>query len=142
MGGKDASHISIAWNTDGVPVFESSKYNMWPIQGLMNKLPIHLRKKHILLTGLWFGTSKPSLNCFMQPFVSELSRLATVDFNWIAESRVITRFVHAVVCSVDAVARYMVQGIKQFNGKYGCSWCLHPGEQVDKGNGKVRIYSA
>jgi hypothetical protein len=36
----------------------------------------------------------------------------------------------------------MVQGIKQFNGKYGCSWCLHPGQQVDKGNGKVRIYSA
>jgi len=35
----------------------------------------------------------------------------------------------------------MLQGIKQFNGQYGCSWCLHPGEQVEKGDGTVRVYS-
>jgi hypothetical protein len=52
MGDKDSSHVSLTWNTDGVPVFESSKYNMWPIQCIINELPIHLRKKHILLAGL------------------------------------------------------------------------------------------
>jgi len=28
----------------------------------------------------------------------------------------------------------------QFNGHYGCSLCLHPGEKVLKGNGTVRVY--
>jgi hypothetical protein len=35
----------------------------------------------------------------------------------------------------------MLQGIKQFNGQYGCSWCLHPGEQIENGDGTVRFYS-
>ena len=142
MGDKYSSHISLTWNTDGVPVFESSKYNMWPIQCIINELPIHLRKKHILLTGLWFGTSKPNINCFLQPFVSELTKLSTVGFQWLSQSKeTCTAFVHAVVCSADAVARCMLQGIKQFNGQYGCSWCLHPGEQVEKGGGTVRVYT-
>lgn len=141
MGDKDASHISLTWNTDGVPIFESSKYCMWPIQCLINELPVHLRKKHALLAGLWFGTTKPSIDCFLRPFVSEVNRLATEGFNWLSNSKHTCKtFVHAIVCSADAVARCMLQGIKQFNGKYGCSWCLHPGERVEKGDGSVRVY--
>jgi hypothetical protein len=143
MADKDSSHVSLTWNTDGVPVFGSSRYNMWPIQCLINELPIQLRKKHILLAGLWFGTSKPNLNCFLQPFVAELTQLATVGFQWFSKANeTCTSSAHAIVCSVDAVARCMLQGIKQFNGKHGCSWCLHPGEQVEKGDGTVRVYTS
>ena len=47
-----------------------------------------------------------------------------------------------MVCSVDSVARCVIQGIKQLNDEYGCSWCLHPGQKVEKGNGTVRVYDA
>ncbi|KAK4007281.1 hypothetical protein OUZ56_012441 [Daphnia magna] len=28
----------------------------------------------------------------------------------------------------------------QFNGKFGCDFCLHPGKSVTKGKGHVRVY--
>ena len=31
--------ISITWNADGVPIFKSSKYSIWPIQCMVNELP-------------------------------------------------------------------------------------------------------
>lgn len=31
--------------------------------------------------------------------------------------------------------------MKQFNGKYGCSYCLHKGEQVQVGRGTARVYA-
>lgn len=44
-----------------------------------------------------------------------------------------------MVC--DSVARSILQNMtKQFNGQYGCSHRLHPGEQVEKGRGTVRVY--
>jgi len=143
MGNKDSSHISLMWNTDGVPVFNSSNYSMWPIQCIINELPIHLRKKHVLLTAVWFGISKPVMSCFLKPFIHECNKLAVDGFKWISRSKqTYTTFVHTLVCSVDSVARCMLQGIKQFNGEYGCSWCLNPGQQVEKGNGTVRVYDS
>ncbi len=143
MNDKDSSHISLTFNTYGVQLFNSSKYSMWPIQSLINELPIHLRRKHVLLTGLWFGMSKPVVSCFLKPFVTECNQLAVNGFKWLSRKKEFrTTFVHTLVCSVDSVARCMLQGIKQFNGKYGCSWCLNPGEQVAKGNGTVRVYDS
>lgn len=31
---------------------------------------------------------------------------------------------------MDSVARAAMQGITQFNGRFGCNWCLHPGKYV------------
>ena len=38
--------------------------------------------------------------------------------------------------SVDAPARAMRQGIKQYNGYSGCGHCKEPGEHLDLGPGK------
>lgn len=46
----------------------------------------------------------------------------------------------AALMMCDSVARPILQNMTQFNGQYGCSLCLHPGEQVEKGNGSVRVY--
>ena len=43
-------------------------------------------------------------------------------------------YVSALACACDAPARAMVLNFKQFNGKYGCSYCLHPGEVIDDTN--------
>ena len=39
----------------------------------------------------------------------------------------------------DSVARPILQNMTQFNGHHRCSLCLHPGEQVLKGNGTVGV---
>ena len=36
-------NISFIWNTDGVPVFESSKYSLWPLYFSIAELPPHKR---------------------------------------------------------------------------------------------------
>ena len=43
-----------------------------------------------------------------------------------------------VLCFVDA--RALLQHIKQFNGQYGCSFCLHPGKCVENGKGFTCVY--
>ena len=44
-------------NIDGIQVFTSSKFTLWPILLSITKSPPHLRmnKYYILLAGVWFG---------------------------------------------------------------------------------------
>lgn len=81
---------------------------------------------------LWFGSSKPSMHTFLKPFVEQCRRLQSDGFMWydcISKCVRATK-VFAIVCSCDSVARALLQNIKQFNGKYGCSRCLHPGQSI------------
>ena len=51
--GLSPNDISLTWNTDGIPIFKSSNYAIWPLQASVNEPPPHLRHKNILLLGLW-----------------------------------------------------------------------------------------
>ncbi len=123
--------LSLTWNTDGIPVFESSNYSIWPVQSAINELPPHLREKHILLHGLWFGTEKPAMNTFLKPFVEECKLLETRGL--IFENDEQPRKVFAHILSADSPARAIVKNCKQFNGKHGCDWCEFAGETIDGG---------
>ena len=63
-------NISFTWNTDGIPVFKSSKYCIWPLYFAINELPIHRRwcSENLLLAGLWFGYQKPNMLTYLKPF--------------------------------------------------------------------------
>lgn len=58
----DPRNISLTWNTDGIPIFESSKFSVWPFYCMINELSFVQRTKreNMILAGLWFGDSKPS----------------------------------------------------------------------------------
>lgn len=135
--------ITIHWNTDGVEIFHSSSYTIWPIQVCINELPYRLRRENILLCGLWFYNQKPLMDLFLRPFIDELLELQTNGFWCIPfEHRETVHIkVHALFATVDTVARPLIQNIKQFNGAYGCSYCLHKGEQISVRRGQTRIYS-
>lgn len=138
----DRNNISLTWNTDGIPVFESSNYSMWPIQCTINEMAIADRKLCILVPGIWFGQQKPNMECFLKPFVDDCIQLETTGFQWLnkqTNSLECTKVVN-LLCTVDSVARAVVQNIKQFNGQYGCNFCEHPGERVEKGGGYTRVY--
>ena len=57
----DRNAMSLSFSCDGVPVFESSNFSIWPLQGMLNELPPQKRKQNIFLIGLWFGSSKPNI---------------------------------------------------------------------------------
>lgn len=121
------NYATAIFNTDGAPKFKCSQYSIWPIYLMVNELPAQERLNNLMTCGLWFSKKKTEMSSFLEPFVDLINELqiegikCTVE----GEERPIKLYVNC--CCVDSVARAPVQGIKQFNGHFGCSWCLHPG---------------
>ena len=133
--------ISVTWGSDGAAIFSSSNYSIWPLLLMINELPYSVRRKHILMGGLWFGSAKPNFQSFLKPIVEEMNSLSSDGITWEDESKNARKtkvFPGPLTC--DSVARCQLQDITQFNGNYGCSWCLHPGEHVAKGRGFTHVY--
>lgn len=134
--------LSILWNCDGLPIFKSSSFQLWPIQCIILELPPLLRNKFSFFSGLWFGYKKPIMDIFLKPFVECCTKLFNEGFHWThPETRAnVVSYVNTLVCSCDAVARCSLQNMSQFNGFYGCGLCEQKAESVTKGNGTVRVY--
>ncbi|KAM3597487.1 uncharacterized protein V6R79_005250 [Siganus canaliculatus] len=133
--------ITLSWNCDEVPIYNSAICSIWPIQFTINELPYTRRYENIAVAGFWFGQEKPSMNTFLKPFVDECCDLAQNPFKWMNNGQVRFSKVFCLVCSSDAVARPLLRNCTQFNGEHGCDWCLHPGTMVGKGRGHMRSYT-
>ena len=135
-------NLTLTFNCDGVPVFKSSSFSIWPILCAVNELPPNIRGAHILLASLWFGAGKPDMNVLLEPFIKDCTSLSGKGFSHLNAERSARIFCTATVAVgvCDAVARPMMQNFKQYNGHYGCGMCLNPGEIVEKGNGRTRVY--
>jgi Transposase family tnp2 len=135
-------NLSLTFNCDGVPVFKSSRFSIWPILCVVNELPVSVRANHILIAALWFGSGKPDMTAYLEPFVNECRFLTCQGFEWHCNetggSMSCTARVVTGIC--DAVARPMLQNFKQFNAHHGCSFCFDHGESIEKGNGRVTVY--
>ena len=64
-------------NSDGAPVFRSSKVSIWPVFLIINELLFHLRiaKENMIFPGLWFSDRKPLMTSFLKPIFSHLNEL-------------------------------------------------------------------
>ncbi|OXU18264.1 hypothetical protein TSAR_016257 [Trichomalopsis sarcophagae] len=81
------------------------------------------------------------MNIFLKPYVIYMDKMANggIVFNVNAvEQRF---YVHAVCCCVDSVARSPMVGFVQYNGYFGCHWCLHPGVYIRYNGGGCVNYS-
>ena len=70
-------NISFVMNSNGTPVFKSSKVSIWPVFLIINELPSNLRiaKENMIFAGLWFGDIKPLMTSFLKPIFSHLNEL-------------------------------------------------------------------
>lgn len=120
-----ADDILVLWNCDGIPVFNSNNFQIWPIQCQVIELSLKDHQANICIPCLWFGKSKPNMITFL---TAELKELEQTGIKWIdSESVEHTSKVHLLLCSSDSVACPLLRNTKQFNGKYGCDFCLHTG---------------
>ncbi|XP_049511151.1 uncharacterized protein LOC125939771 isoform X1 [Dermacentor silvarum] len=124
------NRISFTLNTDGTPLFKSSGTAIWPVQLIINEVPPEQRMNKLVLAALWFGKEKPNMELFQGAFVDALNKLGEEGFllEHEGEEKVFKAF--CICCAVDSVARAPMQGIMQFNGYYGCNWCLQQGERI------------
>lgn len=127
--------LTLTINADGSPLFKSSKYSIWPVQIMINELPEHLRHKNVLVSMLWYGQTHPDMSLLLSTFVEQMEDLAAEGITWNAGAETVQSKIYCLSCCADAPARAIMQNMYQFNGHYGCGWCLHPGEVI---NGTVK----
>ncbi|XP_074107793.1 uncharacterized protein LOC141533036 [Cotesia typhae] len=128
----DKYNLSYTFNTDGCQAAKSSKLSIWPIYASINELPAKLKSKHLIMTGLWVDKVEPDMNLFFKPFVKEANDLSKNGLQWkLGEETITSKFIPLCAC-FDSVARCKVLNMKQYNGKYGCTFCEHPTKSVNK----------
>lgn len=122
----NSNNISFMWNTDGVSLFKSSNFQIWPLFLTINELPFHLRskKENLILAGLWFGPDKPLPAYFLHSISVELNELANgVDFYVPALQDSIRVEGHVICGTCDLPAKSLFLNLLQYNGSYGCAKC-------------------
>jgi hypothetical protein len=129
-----SSHFnySYTFNLDGFSTARSSTAEAWPIYLMWNELPPMLRKKHILLAGVWLDKKKPNMNMFLESFVNQANFLSAEGVRWQpaeAKEEVISKFIPTCFV-VDAQARCAILNLNGPTGYCACPFCDHGGVYV------------
>ncbi len=118
--------IEVAFNTDGISPFKSSRLSVWPLFVSVLNLPPYLRcLKHNIVTYIfWVATSKPPMNCFLRKFKKMIDKLNATGLKTTGTKTFSIKPLYGVF---DMIAKAPLMNMNQHNGKYGCPSCLHPG---------------
>ncbi|KAK3923616.1 hypothetical protein KUF71_002024 [Frankliniella fusca] len=127
--------ITLMWNTDGLSLYKSSNYQIWPIYFTINELPPELRHKeeNLILGGIAIGYEKPRPNLLLKPLYEELKCLEKgVDIIVYGKDNP-DQVKCCLMCgTADAPAKALFFRITQFNGHFGCHCCYIKGEKSDR----------
>lgn len=127
--------LSYLCHTDGINIFKSSKFAIWPLTFVVNELPPDKRldPENVIMGGLWFGTKKPNFNMFFKCMKNQVKKMKNglqVDVPNKAKPVTVRGFVVGLMGDIPAVAQ--CSNMKQHNGEFGCHYCYAQGEQVNK----------
>lgn len=135
-------NVSFTFNTDGAPVFKSSKISVWPLFLVIDELPYKLRmlKENMLMAGLWFGPHKPAMGTFLSPFLDCFKKLhegiqcfCPLLGNFICRA-------YLLCGTADLPARCLVCNSVQYNGSFSCWKCMQKGETSERGKGHTHVF--
>lgn len=129
-------NISFTLNTDGVPVFKSSKMSIWPLYMMINELPFKIRKQreNMILCGLWFGDTKPFMHSFTEPLLKSLHVLEK-GISISVDNKMETCSAYLISLTADLPAKSAILNTIQFNGQYSCFRCTQKGKTFKSAKG-------
>ncbi|KAE8740470.1 hypothetical protein FOCC_FOCC014020 [Frankliniella occidentalis] len=119
----------------------TSKKSAWPVLACLNELPLPSRRKHIFLISLWLNLKKPNCHEYLKPFVEECVSLEERGISFEKDGSVCHFKIKVLMGIADTIARPLLRNSTQFNGRYGCGLCLHPGFWMRYQKGHTRSYS-
>ncbi|KAK0167751.1 hypothetical protein PV327_001615 [Microctonus hyperodae] len=137
----DSRNISFNWYTDSIPVFKSSRINLWPLIQQLTSYHSKQEKKrdNTLLVGYWFGDTKLDMNRFLYIFRDEINGIARVIEITLPNNTKMT--IQGEILTCDSTAKNQYLNFIQFNGDYGCRVCLCKCERMAvPSNGLVHVY--
>lgn len=120
------NNISFMWNSDGVSLYKSSNYQIWPFYLSVNELPYDMRtkKENMILVGLWFGSKKPCPAVYLDAISDELNLISNgIEVEVPCIERTIEIAGHVIGGTCDLPAKAIFLNMKQFNSSYGCHKC-------------------
>ena len=125
-------------DTDGVPVFRSSNFQLWPLYLVINELepPKRFLNENIIFAGLWYGQRKPLMWLFLKPTFESLLKLEHgIDFKT-DDNKTVTIKGILLSCTSYLPAKCLLCGSMQYNGHNGCWKCLQRGETFSGNDGQ------
>ena len=136
------SNISLLFNTDGVPLYNSSKVGLWPVYLVINELPpvIRFSRQNMILWGVWQSKSKPAFQTYFRPFVQEMMKLKMHGFSINIDNEVVYTKAILLAGTLDLQAKAMILEMSHHNGEYACITCEEPGNVVPQGKGYARVF--
>lgn len=129
---KHPNAITYSFSTDGATAKNplKCKTRFWPIHLLFNELPNPMRLKFVLLNSVMVLQKEPSfklLNLFLKSFLDQALELGKMEIPVVLGGKTYMLSFILLFCSVDSVARPLIQCRIQFNGYFGCSYCYIQG---------------
>ncbi len=72
------------------------------------------------------------MQVYLKPFTEQAKSLSSKGVLWRKNGVQVNSKIVGICCCVDSKARPTMQNTTQFNGYYGCGFCLHPGVLVER----------
>ncbi|XP_036341073.1 uncharacterized protein LOC118750465 [Rhagoletis pomonella] len=112
-------------NVDGIPLFRSSRVQLWPI--LIRIL--NFKVNNILPVGIYIGKQKPKdLEVYLLDFVQEHDNLSKTGI--CVSNKIVKLRLRAVIC--DAPATAFICGTVGHTSSHGCSKCTQVARKIDQ----------
>jgi hypothetical protein len=127
--------ISIFLFVDAASFNKSVSGSIWAILAIIVNLPPIIRSKFNNILKIVYISGKridfnSLFNLYMKDFKQVMNNIIMIEKLGLK----LNVFVHGLIA--DCPARSKICNTKQFNGNYGCLFCLHPGRVI----GRKRVY--
>ncbi|XP_044005551.1 uncharacterized protein LOC122850475 [Aphidius gifuensis] len=129
--------LSLTWNTDGISLFKSSKFSIWPLFLQINELPFidRCKQENIILGGIWYGPKKPHGNLYLSVFRETFLKLYRGIPMKIIGNNITVRVI-LLLGTADIPAKAAMLNLKQHLATFGCMVCTIKTESI----GNYRYY--
>ena len=144
-------HAGLIMCCDGVPVFKSSgmltnmslnvfvhfiyivAQTLWPVLMYTISFPpaIRMNAENMMVCALWLGPCKPHMT-ILPPVLSKIDKLERDGLKFATQEGDRILKAKLVAGVFDLPAKAMALNIMQFNGYYGCPYCLDKGVHKHK----------
>lgn len=105
---KNIRTVKLLFNVDGIPIFNSTKKQFWPILVIISHNKIRSKP---MVVGIYYGNNKPeSAEIFLRPFVDDL--LEIMRNGHMINNSMVGITIQGFIC--DSAARPLLKGLDNF----------------------------
>lgn len=112
--------MSLKLSYDGMPLFRSSKTQIWPLLCTVEGISMEP-----FVTAISCGSTKPNIEETLADFLSEYAILSTEGFMYNGNVRILCKLAKVIA---DAPARALIKCVKPHNAYNSCERCKEEGD--------------